>query len=106
MPKEFVRVLVPEQSGSGKIFSCVKIGLRFSSAFCDLFGVTDKFGVIIRFSLRHKSVACMDLGVEPTSVRVRSSPEPHTLKLSLPPFCVQSLGCNPRVSGTRGAIRC
>ena len=31
------------------------------------FGVTDQFGVIVIFSLVHKAVACMDLGVEPTS---------------------------------------
>ena len=41
------------------------------------FGVTDKFGVVIRFSLRHESVACMALAVETIFVRVRPGSTLH-----------------------------
>ena len=49
------------------------------------------------------SLACMDFRVEPMSVRVRPRPTPHALQLSLPPFGIQSLRCDPRVSWTQGA---
>ena len=96
-----MKVVVSEQSRRGK--DCC-----LCNSFLDLFGVTDKFGPIITFSLSHESVTCMGLGAELTSVRVRPGTASHTPNPGpvLHPGRAPHLKphrCDPRVSWTRGA---
>ena len=105
MPKEFARVIVSVLCGRGEDFClCNRQFLLFH-----------RFGGIVfeslilcvtRFSLRHESVAYIDLGVGPNSVLVQHSPVPYMLHFDLPPFCIQSLRCDLRVSWTQQASPC
>ena len=84
-----------------KIFACV-IGNLLYHRF---WGIVLEYWlcVVIRFCLRHESVACINLGVGPNSVLVQHSPVPYTLHFDLPLFCIQSLRCDLRVSWTQEA---
>ena len=102
VPKEFARVLVPVLCGRGEDFCLCNRQFCYSIDFGELFW-SHWFCVVIRFCLRHESVACIDLGVGPNSVLVQHSPVPYTLHFYLPPFCIQSLRCDLRVSWTQEA---
>ena len=77
---------------------CAKLDLLLKICFV----VADQFGVI-RFCLRHKSITCVALGREPTSVYLQLGSPLHMLKLSPSPFCIQSLTCDPWICWLQGA---